>query len=210
VQNFVHKLNLVSSLCNISFPKYNGFNSISLHISFGSESYFESICGIKKWEGMAESIIISGTTKESSYQELLPQIAALLEGEPDLVANLANTASALHMAFGWHWVGFYLVKNDVLVLGPFQGPIACTRIGFGKGVCGKAWKQKETILVPDVNQFEGHIACSAQSQSEIVVPILANNAVVAVLDVDSLYLNDFNETDQQFLEQLAEMLSHCF
>ena len=159
---------------------------------------------------MAESIFISGTTKESRYQELIPQIAALLEGEPDLIANLANSASALHMAFGWHWVGFYLAKNHDLVLGPFQGPIACTRIAFGKGVCGKAWKQKETILVADVNDFEGHIACSAHSQSEIVVPILAHGIVVAVLDVDSLYLNDFNLIDKQYMEQLAEMLSKCF
>jgi GAF domain-containing protein len=159
---------------------------------------------------MAESISISATTKASRYEELLPQIVALLEGETDLIANLANTSSALHMAFAWHWVGFYLVKKGELVLGPFQGPVACTRIAFGRGVCGQAWKRKQTIVVPDVNQFEGHIACSSLSQSEIVVPICKAGEVVGVLDIDSLYLNDFNQTDQHFLEELATLLASYF
>lgn len=159
---------------------------------------------------MAESISISATTKASRYEELLPQIVALLDGETDLTANLANAASALEMAFGWHWVGFYLVKNGELVLGPFQGPVACTRIALGRGVCGQAWKRNQTLVVPDVNQFEGHIACSSLSQSEIVVPIRKGEDVVAVLDVDSLYLNDFNQTDQHFLEELATLLARYF
>ncbi|MBP8903681.1 MAG: GAF domain-containing protein, partial [Paludibacteraceae bacterium] len=136
---------------------------------------------------MSESIIIAqNQPKDARYRELLPQLQSLVEGETDLTANLANVAAALKDVFGWWWVGFYIVRENQLVLGPFQGPVACTRIGFGKGVCGTAWKEKRSILVPDVNQFPGHIACSSASVSEIVVPVFnKENEVIAVLDVDS-------------------------
>jgi L-methionine (R)-S-oxide reductase len=145
---------------------------------------------------MAETLALTATTKAARYAELLPQIQALTTGEPDLTANLANTAAALRQAFSFFWVGFYLVKGDELVLGPFQGPIACTRIRSGRGVCGTAWAQAQTQLVPDVELFPGHIACSSESKSEIVVPILKQGQVVAVLDVDSDQLNDFDQADQ--------------
>lgn len=148
--------------------------------------------------------------KAEQYQQLLPQIEALTAGETDLIANLANTAGALRQAFGFFWVGFYLVKDDELVLGPFQGPIACTRIRRGKGVCGTSWAQAATILVPDVEQFPGHIACSSDSKSEIVVPVLKDGEVVAVLDVDSDQLNDFDHDDQQALEQLMTLAAQWF
>lgn len=155
---------------------------------------------------MAESLAVDSTlTKAEQYHQLLPQIDALTTGEPDLTANLANTAAALRQAFGFFWVGFYLVKGDELVLGPFQGPIACTRIRRGKGVCGTSWAQAATILVPDVEAFPGHIACSSDSKSEIVVPITQNGQVVAVLDVDSDQLNDFDHDDQAALEQLMQL-----
>src|SRR6187399_2120094 len=134
---------------------------------------------------MAEDLLITKGTKEEQYASLLPQIKGLLEGEPDLIANLANITGALKEQFNWLWVGFYLVKNDELVLGPFQGPLACTRIKKGKGVCGSSWAEKETIIVPDVNAFPGHIVCSSLSLSEIVVPVIRDGEVVAVLDVDS-------------------------
>lgn len=160
---------------------------------------------------MAEELLLDITlSKAEQYRQLLPQLDALTTGEPDLVANLANTAAALRQAFGFFWVGFYLVKDDELVLGPFQGPIACTRIGRGKGVCGSSWAQAATLLVPDVEQFPGHIACSSDSKSEIVVPILKNGQVVAVLDVDSDQLNDFDATDQQALEQLMQLAAGWF
>ena len=160
---------------------------------------------------MAEELLLDTTlSKADQYRQLLPQLEALTTGEPDLVANLANTAAALHQAFGFFWVGFYLVKGDELVLGPFQGPIACTRIRHGKGVCGSSWAQATTLLVPDVEQFPGHIACSSASKSEIVVPVLKNGVVVAVLDVDSDQLNDFDTTDQQALEQLAQLAANWF
>lgn len=157
---------------------------------------------------MAENLTLSSTDKLGRYQELLPQIEALISGESDVTANLANVAAALKQAFGFFWVGFYLVKADELVLGPFQGPVACTRIRFGKGVCGTAWAEKRTQLVPDVDAFPGHIACSSASRSEIVVPVFdAHNQVAMVLDVDSDQLNDFDETDAQQLEQLAKLLT---
>jgi L-methionine (R)-S-oxide reductase len=160
---------------------------------------------------MAEELILDTTlTKAEKYRQLLPQIQALTTGEPDLVANLANTAAALRQAFGFFWVGFYLVKNDELVLGPFQGPIACTRIRKGKGVCGSSWAQGQTLLVPDVEQFPGHIACSSESKSEIVVPILQDGQVVAVLDVDSDQLNDFDQDDQAALEQMMQQAASWF
>ena len=159
---------------------------------------------------MAEDLTLTATTKAARYAELLPQIEALTTGEPDLTANLANTAAALREAFGFFWVGFYVVKADELVLGPFQGPVACTRIRRGRGVCGASWTQAQTLLVPDVEQFPGHIACSSASRSEIVVPILKNNEVVAVLDVDSDQLDDFDADDQQHLEQLARLAAQWF
>jgi GAF domain-containing protein len=157
---------------------------------------------------MAESLFIpQAASKAETYEALIPQIEALIADEADLYANLANVAAALREAFGFFWVGFYLVKGDQLVLGPFQGPIACTRINFGKGVCGTAWKEAKTQLVPDVDAFPGHIACSSASKSEIVVPVFNKNEVVMVLDVDSDQLADFDETDQKYLEQLMGILA---
>jgi GAF domain-containing protein len=156
---------------------------------------------------MAEQLIIDQSlSKEEKYRALYPQIQALLAGETDLTANLANVAAALKQAFNFFWVGFYLVKADELVLGPFQGPVACTRIGFGKGVCGTAWKEKRTILVPDVDAFPGHIACSALSKSEIVVPGFKQGRVAMVLDVDSHLLNDFDEVDAANLERIMRLV----
>lgn len=155
---------------------------------------------------MAEDLTIHTGTKEEQYQFLLPQIKALLSGEPDLIANLANICAALKEQFNWLWVGFYLVKNNELVLGPFQGPVACTRIQKGRGVCGASWQQAQTLIVPDVEKFPGHIACSSLSKSEIVVPVIRNNIVVAVLDVDSELLNQFDTTDQYYLEQVIEAI----
>ena len=156
---------------------------------------------------MAEDLIITKGTKEEQYESLLPQIKALLEGEPDLIANLANITGALKEQFNWLWVGFYLVKNDELVLGPFQGPVACTRIKKGKGVCGASWAKAQTLIVPDVEKFPGHIACSSLSRSEIVVPIIRNNKVVGVLDVDSIELNQYDNIDQSYLEQITEFIN---
>ncbi len=157
---------------------------------------------------MSETLIITpNQPKEAVYQELYPQIKALIDGENDLIANLANISSALKEVFGWWWVGFYLVKENELVLGPFQGPIACTRIAFGRGVCGTSWKEKRSILVPDVNEFPGHIACSSASVSEIVVPIFdENNEVFAVLDVDSERYDVLDEIDVEWLEKIASLL----
>ncbi|RTQ47560.1 GAF domain-containing protein [Hymenobacter gummosus] len=160
---------------------------------------------------MAEDLLLDRTlSKAQQYQALLPQIEALTTGEPDQVANLANAMAALKEAFGFFWVGVYVVRGEELVLGPFQGPVACTRIRYGKGVCGAAWAQARTLLVPDVEQFPGHIACSSLSKSEIVVPILKDGAVVAVLDVDSDQLDDFDADDQQYLEQLCARMSAWF
>ena len=155
---------------------------------------------------MAEDLHIITGTKTEAYQSLLPQIKALIEGEPDLIANLANVAAALKEQFGWLWVGFYLVKNGELVLGPFQGPVACTRISKGRGVCGTAWQKAQTLMVADVEKFPGHIACSSLSKSEIVVPLISDNEVMGVLDVDSELLNMFDETDQQFLEEIVQLI----
>ena len=145
-------------------------------------------------------------TKEILYAELLPQLRSLIQGEPDLIANLANVTAALKEVFGFFWVGFYLVKDDELVLGPFQGPIACTRIVYGRGVCGTAWKEQKTVIVPDVEAFPGHIACSSLSKSEIVVPLWFEGRVVGVLDVDSDRLNSFDETDARNLEEVCKMI----
>lgn len=160
---------------------------------------------------MADSIQLpAGASRQQIYDSLLPQLEALMFGEPSLIANLANTAAALKEAFNFWWVGFYLVEGEELVLGPFQGPVACTRIARGKGVCGSAWEQANTLLVDDVEQFPGHIACSAASRSEIVVPIFSNGEVVAVLDVDSDRLADFSQVDEAALESLAKLLSPLF
>lgn len=156
---------------------------------------------------MAETLFLpQAGSKKEIYQALLPQVEALISGEQDLVANLANIAAALREAFGFFWVGFYVVQGQELVLGPFQGPIACTRIAFGRGVCGTAWKEKKTQLVPDVEAFPGHIACSSASKSEIVVPAFQDGEVFLVLDVDSDRLDDFDAVDQRYLEDLMGML----
>lgn len=144
--------------------------------------------------------------KEQKYQEVYKQIESVVDGEPDQIANMANTAALLHEAFGFWWTGFYIVKDGVLVLGPFQGPVACTRIGFGKGVCGTSWERKETIVVPDVHQFPGHIACSSLSNSEIVVPMFHGDDVYAVLDIDSKEFSTFDSTDQFWLEKIVRLL----
>lgn len=158
---------------------------------------------------MAEELIIStGTNKEERYQTLLPQINALVSGEPELIANLSNIAAALKQSMNFFWVGFYLVKNQQLVLGPFQGPIACTRIDFGKGVCGAAWREKKTIVVPDVEKFPGHISCNSASKSEIVLPAFKNREVVLVLDVDSQTLNAFDSADQKALEEIIRIIEN--
>jgi L-methionine (R)-S-oxide reductase len=157
---------------------------------------------------MAEDLTITTSTdKEEQYKSLIPQIEALLYGEPDLVANLANVCAALKEQFKWLWVGFYLVKQGELVLGPFQGPVACTRIAKGRGVCGSCWEQEKTLIVPDVDQFPGHIACSSASRSEIVLPLFHNNEVVGVLDVDSEHLNHFDETDAKYLVQIVKLVN---
>jgi GAF domain-containing protein len=145
-------------------------------------------------------------TKQETYQTLLPQIESLVAGEPDPIANMANVAAAVNEAFGFWWTGFYRVDGQQLVLGPFQGPIACTRIPYGKGVCGTAWQRAETIIVPNVHEFAGHIACSSASNSEIVVPILHDGQVVAVLDIDSKDFNTFDEIDKKYLEKIVASL----
>ena len=160
---------------------------------------------------MSEDLRIIAGSKAEQYESLLPQVKGLLDGETDLVANLANVVAALKEQFGWLWIGFYLVKpssqdEDELVLGPFQGPVACTRIKKGRGVCGTSWAEAKTLIVPDVEQFPGHIACSSLSKSEILVPVIKNNMVVAVLDADSSDYGEFNETDQQYLEQIIGLV----
>ncbi|MGC9151305.1 MAG: GAF domain-containing protein [Microbacter sp.] len=156
---------------------------------------------------MSETItILEQGNKEAQYLHLLPQIASLVSGESDQIANFANVSAVLKTAFNFFWVGFYRVVQQDLVLGPFQGPIACTRIAYGKGVCGQAWKQAAPLIVPDVNQFPGHIACSSLSQSEIVIPLIDHNHVIAVLDIDSEQLNAFDEVDQKYLETIVQYL----
>ena len=152
------------------------------------------------------------TDKGIKYTQLLKEAAALLDGESDLIANMANLAALIHETMGFWWTGFYIVRADKdgteqLVLGPFQGPIACTRIAFGRGVCGASWQRRETVVVPDVEKFPGHIACSSESRSEIVVPVFNGNKVSAVLDIDSQYLNTFDETDARYLEQIVKLLN---
>lgn len=157
---------------------------------------------------MAENLIIEGITKEEKYKSLLPQIKALINGEDDIIANMANISAALKFGFNFFWVGFYIVKNNNLVLGPFQGPIACTRILKGKGVCGNSWKKKEIIIVDDVDAFPGHISCSSLSKSEIVIPIFdKQKSVVAVLDIDSESYNMFDDIDAHYLNKIVEILN---
>ncbi len=159
---------------------------------------------------MAEELVISGNSREELYVGLIPQIKSLISGERDFIANAANTAAALRQTFGFFWVGFYLVKDGELVLGPFQGDIACTRIQKGRGVCGTAWDLGETILVQNVDEFPGHIACSSLSRSEIVVPLIKDHRIIGVLDVDSDKLADFTELDKIFLEEIAFMLAQTW
>ena len=173
---------------------------------------------------MAESFVVTGVSKKEKYESLLPQIKALVEGEPDLIANVSNIVASIKFGMGFLWVGVYFVKTSPprpsptssrgeleqeLVLGPFQGPVACTRIAFGKGVCGTTWKEKKTVVVGDVEKFPGHIACSSESKSEIVVPCFKKNEVFAILDIDSDKLNDFDEVDKKYLEQVAEIINEC-
>ena len=162
---------------------------------------------------MAEDLTIITGNKAEIYQSLIPQIKGLLDGEPDLIANLANICAALKEQFGWLWVGFYLVKADAknilekeLVLGPFQGPVACTRIKKGRGVCGAVWQSAETLIVPDVEKFPGHIACSGLSRSEIVIPLFKNGEVIGVLDVDATEVNQFDETDKKYLTEIISLI----
>ena len=152
-----------------------------------------------------ELLKIEGT-KEEQYLQILPQINGLIEHEKDLIANLANITAALKQQFNWWWVGFYLIKNNELVLGPFQGPVACTRIQYGRGVCGTSWKEKKTIIVDDVSIFPGHIACSSFSKSEIVVPVFSNNQIIGVLDVDSEHLQHFDDVDKKHLEEIVKLI----
>ena len=156
---------------------------------------------------MAENLIIAKGSKQEQYETLLPQIKSLIEGESDPIANMANVVAALKQTFNFVWVGFYIVREEVLVLAPFQGPIACTRIRYGKGVCGTAWKEGKTQVVPDVELFPGHIACSSNSKSEIVIPLFKEGKVIGVLDIDSETLNSFDETDVFYLEKLSGLLT---
>ena len=162
---------------------------------------------LNRMDLMAEDLLITKGTKEEQYESLLPQVKGLLEGEPDLIANLANITGALKEQFNWLWIGFYLVKDDELVLGPFQGPVACTRIKKGKGVCGTSWSKAETLVVPDVEKFPGHIACNSLSRSEIVVPIIRHNEVLGVLDADSIEPDQYDKIDQNYLEQIVDMIN---
>lgn len=155
---------------------------------------------------MAEELHIAQGDKEEKYALLYKQIAAVVESEKDAIANMANVAAMIHHTFGFWWTGFYRVVGEELVLGPFQGPLACSRIAYGRGVCGTAWKEEHTQVVPDVEQFPGHIACSSASKSEIVVPLMKNRKVIAVLDIDSEHLATFDETDKQWLEKIAKLL----
>lgn len=157
---------------------------------------------------MAEELSLQQGNKAEQYQSLIPQIQAIVADESDVIANLANICAALKQQFNWFWIGFYLVKDNELVLGPFQGPIACTRIGKGRGVCGTAWQQQKVMIVPDVEQFPGHIACSSDSKSEIVLPVMKQNKCVAVLDIGSDALDSFDEVDAEYLKQVVAIVEH--
>ena len=155
---------------------------------------------------MAEDLAISGTTKEEKYKELLPQVKALIYGETDLIANLSNIMAALKTTMNFLWVGVYLVKEGELVLGPFQGPVACTRIQKGRGVCGVSWQENRVLIVDNVDEFPDHITCSSASKSEIVLPISKNGKVIGILDVDSDKLSDFTESDKKYLQQVVSLI----
>ena len=155
---------------------------------------------------MAEDLKIAQGDKTDQYEQLIPQISALIDGESNLIANPANISAALKEQFGWWWVGFYLAENDELVLGPFQGPIACTRIKKGRGVCGSAWERRETLIVPNVDEFPGHIACSSLSKSEIVVPLFKDGHIIGVLDADSEFPAYFDDTDKSYLEKIVALI----
>ena len=157
---------------------------------------------------MAEELSLQQGNKAEQYQSLIPQIQAIVADESDVIANLANICAALKQQFNWFWIGFYLVKDNELVLGPFQGPIACTRIGKGRGVCGTAWQQQKVMIVPAVEQFPGHIACNSDSKSEIVLPVMKQNKCVAVLDIDSDALDSFDEVDAEYLKQIVAIVEH--
>lgn len=157
---------------------------------------------------MAEELSLQQGNKAEQYQSLIPQIQAIVADESDVIANLANICAALKQQFNWFWIGFYLVKDNELVLGPFQGPIACTRIGKGRDVCGTAWQQQKVMIVPDVEQFPGHIACNSDSKSEIVLPVMKQNKCVAVLDIDSDALDSFDEVDAEYLKQIVAIVEH--
>ncbi len=157
---------------------------------------------------MAEELSLQQGNKAEQYHSLIPQLQAIVADESDVIANLANICAALKQQFNWFWIGFYLVKDNELVLGPFQGPIACTRIGKGRGVCGTAWQQQKVMIVPDVEQFPGHIACSSDSKSEIVLPVMKQNKCVAVLDIDSDALDSFDEVDAEYLKQIVAIVEH--
>ena len=161
---------------------------------------------MKSKDIMAEHLIIKGETKEELYATLLPQLKSLVEGESDIIANMANISACIMDTFHFWWVGFYRVIDGTLVLGPFQGPLACTRIKRGKGVCGTAWKEQKPIIVPDVDEFPGHIACSSLSKSEIVIPVFRQEKVVAVLDVDSEFLDHFDGTDEKYLSEIVKLV----
>lgn len=156
---------------------------------------------------MAEDLTINKGTKEDQYIGLVPQIKGLVTGETNQIANLANIAAALKEQFNFFWVGFYLIEGEQLILGPFQGPVACTRIQYGRGVCGTSWKENKTIIVPNVDEFPGHIACSSISKSEIVIPIYKNKNIIGILDVDSDELNAFDDIDAQYLTEIVSLLS---
>ncbi|MGI6573640.1 MAG: GAF domain-containing protein [Fermentimonas sp.] len=156
---------------------------------------------------MADELLVTGSSKRGRYESLCPQLQALLLGEDDLIANMANVVAALKEGFSFFWIGFYRVLSDQLVLGPFQGPVACSRIAYGKGVCGTAWKEGRVVVVPDVDQFPGHIACSSLSRSEIAVPVWSGNRIIAVLDIDSDQLDAFDEIDAHYLEKVCGLLS---
>ena len=156
---------------------------------------------------MSENLIIKGDSKKELYENMIPQIASLIEGEPDVIANMANISACLKDTFNFWWVGFYRVFENTLILGPFQGPLACTRIAKGKGVCGTAWQNAKTVIVPDVDAFPGHIACSSLTKSEIVVPIINKGVVTAVLDIDSEKADNFDDTDKFYLEKIAALMS---
>jgi L-methionine (R)-S-oxide reductase len=200
--HFIQKILKSSKIgIKLNLPKSKNV-SLLQHIFTSTSSSLSS-----KSINMAEDLTIIKGSKEEQYENLLPQIISLVEEEPDVIANMSNICAALKQQFNWLWVGFYIVKGGELVLGPFQGPIACTRIKKGKGVCGSAWEEEKTIIVPDVEEFPGHIACSSDSKSEIVIPLFnTNNEVMAVLDIDSSTLDTFDTIDEKYLQKITALI----